>query len=350
MPVAGGAYGGSNYVLNENGALLRYGADPAYYLTDVLAARARRFVRESAAAGTSRSSSTSLLSPRTEPARPAARHARLFRQLKAPRTPSFDEEDVSDKPARMRNLAPLSPAEIEALDELYRKPPALAPGGGRGDRRSGRGRSAPRGSSTTPTSCSPRTTASTWGSTGCGRRSTPPTRADVRVPLLVRGPGVPARRVVPALTSSIDLAPTIAELADTELHHTADGRSLVRLLHGAPTPAGWRKVVFLEQFESVEPATGESGVLEPSDPAHAAAGATIFRHLGLRGPGFKYIASSPRFEEYYDLAADPDETDNRIDRLPEAYRGRLAALAQKLSRCAGAGCRQLESAALPAPP
>jgi N-acetylglucosamine-6-sulfatase len=348
VPVAGGAYRGSSYVLNQNGALLRFGADPASYLTDVLAARARKFIRDSAAAGAPFFVYFAPYAPHV-PAQPAARHAQLFKNLRAPRTPSFDEADVSDKPERVRRLAPLSPEEIAALDELYRN----------------RIRSLQSVDEAIGALVEELRAAGQLDNTyllftsdngfHMGQHRLRPAKytayeSDIRVPLVVRGPGVPARRVVSALTSSVDLAPTIAELAGTALHHPADGRSLVRLLHGEPVPAGWRKVIFLEQFESAEPATGESGILEPADPANAKAGAKIFRHLGLRSAGFKYIASMPPFEEYYDLAADPDEMDNRAPRLPAAYRGRLSALARAFSSCAGKSCRDLESRPLPLRP
>ena len=48
---------------------------------------------------------------------------------------------------------------------------------------------------------------------------------DVHVPLLVRGPGVPAGGTVRALTSSVDLAPTLAGLAGTALP-SGSGRPL----------------------------------------------------------------------------------------------------------------------------
>src|SRR6185503_6492010 len=48
----------------------------------------------------------------------------------------------------------------------------------------------------------------------------------IRVPLIVRGPGVPEGRALDHLTLNIDLAPTIAELAGRAVPAAADGRSL----------------------------------------------------------------------------------------------------------------------------
>lgn len=346
VPVAGGAYSGANYVLNQNGNLVRYGADAASYLTDVIAGRARRFVQESVGAGKPFFLYFAPYAPHV-PARPAPRHAALFKNVRAPRTPSFDEADVRDKPDKIRRLAPLSAAEIASLDELYRN----------------RIRSLQAVDEAIGALVEElrvlgeldRTYLIFTSDNGFHmgqHRQRPakytPYENDIRVPLLVRGPGVPAGRVVSAFTSSIDLAPTFADLGKTTLRHTVDGRSLVQLLHGGAVPANWRRVVFLEQFQSAEDAAGESGILEPSDPAHAATGAAIFRHVGLRTASYKYVESTPRFEEYYNLVADPDEKENRIGSVSPTYRRRLSALAQAFSRCAGATCRSLESQPLPA--
>ena len=64
------------------------------------------------------------------PATPAPRHERLFPSAQVPRGPSFNEEDVSDKPAPRSKL---SGGEIEELDALYRS--RLRPCRGRRDDR-----------------------------------------------------------------------------------------------------------------------------------------------------------------------------------------------------------------------
>src|SRR5204862_8322692 len=55
---------------------------------------------------------------------------------------------------------------------------------------------------------------------------------DIHVPFMVRGPGVPAGRVVSQLAGNVDLAPTFGEFAHAVLPGFVDGRSLVPLLHG----------------------------------------------------------------------------------------------------------------------
>ena len=52
-----------------------------------------------------------------EPLLAPPRHARAYSNARAPRPPSFNEEDVSDKPRWVRNQPPLSAAAIAAFDE-----------------------------------------------------------------------------------------------------------------------------------------------------------------------------------------------------------------------------------------
>ena len=57
----------------------------------------------------------------------------------------------------------------------------------------------------------------------------------VRVPLLMRGPGVPKGKRVDALSHTYDVYPTLCELAGLEIPAHVDARSLGRLMEGATT-------------------------------------------------------------------------------------------------------------------
>ncbi len=76
-----------------------------------------------------------------------------------------------------------------------------------------------------------------------------PYEESARVPLYVRGPGVPAGSEVEELAVNTDFAPTFAELAGVSF--TADGRSLAPLLSGQD-PASWRSAVLLERLSTTE--------------------------------------------------------------------------------------------------
>ena len=64
-----------------------------------------------------------------------------------------------------------------------------------------------------------------------------PYDTDVRVPFLVRGPGIAAGATVPALAGNVDLLPTMLELAGIAAPDGVDGRSLAPLLLGTAPSA-----------------------------------------------------------------------------------------------------------------
>src|ERR687894_3105308 len=74
-----------------------------------------------------------------------------------------------------------------------------------------------------------------------------PYEEDTRVPLIVRGPGVPEGRTLQHLVLNNDLAPTVADLAGAKTPSFVDGRSLRPLLTDAPPPPrDWRKRFIIE--------------------------------------------------------------------------------------------------------
>jgi len=119
-PVSGTFYRGFDYTLNENGTLIEYGSDPEDYLTDVIARKASEFIEQMAY---DESPFFMVIAPTAPhaPAIPAPRHETLFWKISAPRTPSFNESDVSDKPLYIRQLPLVSEEQIITIDRFYRK-------------------------------------------------------------------------------------------------------------------------------------------------------------------------------------------------------------------------------------
>ena len=343
-PVAGSPYAAYRYTLNENGETVKHGSAPEDYMTDVLAGKATDFVRRAAAGGQPFFLFLATYAPHN-PATPARRHAGLFPTLQAPRTPSFNEADVRDKPAGIRKLRRLDDKQIADVDALARKQArslqavdeAVA--------------------ALIQTLAESGQLANTYivftsdNGFHLGQHRLPPGKytpyePDVHVPLLVRGPGVPAGRTVDALTSSVDLAPTFAELAGAALPVVADGRSLVPFLRGA-SPANWRQVVLLEQFPFPSAPPKAKPALEPMDPQDEKATSDYPAHLGLRTAGFKYVEYDTGEREVYDLGRDPDELANLRNKVGRSWLNRLSTLARSLGACAGEACRQSESQPVP---
>ena len=115
----------------------------------------------------------------------------MFAGATAPRTPSFNEADVSDKPPPIRNLPLLTAAQIAAIDQRVPDPAGVAAVPRRGDRADHRHPGRPR-------------RAGEHLHRVHLRQRLPPRPApvlngkfevyeeDIRVPLIIRGPGVQA--------------------------------------------------------------------------------------------------------------------------------------------------------------
>lgn len=349
-PAGDDAYSGFWYTLNDNGRLVTSAGRPADYLTDVLGAKADSFVRRNA--GRPYFLYLSIYSPH-RPANPAPRHQGLYPEAKVPRTPSFDEADVSDKPAHVQVLSRLTPDDqaffdqlqgrrlrsLRAVDELVGKLVKTLRTTGQLDR-----------------------TYLVFASDNgwhMGQHRLPagkytPYEEDIRVPFLIRGPGIPTGKTFSQPVLSLDLAPTFAELAHVTVPAARfDGRSLVPLWSDRPgAAASWRKVVLIEQrpfdglgtfqyhIEDGEDGIrwGHQGVLEPvyEDEAQY----VPLAYAALRTPDAKYVEYHTGEREYYDLRRDPYELENRAAHLPAAKVAQLAAAIRRFKACAGATCRE----------
>lgn len=349
-PAGDDAYSGFWYTLNDNGRLVTSAGQPADYLTDVLGKKADSFVRRNA--DRPYFLYLSIYSPH-RPANAAPRHQALYADAKAPRTPSFDEADVSDKPAHIQFLPRLTAEDqalfdqlqgrrlrsLRAVDELVGKLVKTLRATGQLDR-----------------------TYLVFASDNgwhMGQHRLPagkytPYEEDIRVPFLVRGPGIPAGKTFTQPVLSLDLAPTFAELAKVTVPAARfDGRSLVPLLTGRPGAAAtWRQLVLVEQrpFEGLETFQfhteegkirwGHDGVLEPVYKDEAVY--VPLAYAALRTPDAKYVEYHTGEREYYDLRRDPHELENRARDLPAAKVAQLSAALKRLKECGGATCREAD--------
>ena len=117
--VAGNAYAEFNYNLLQNDRIVRYGNRPADYLTDVLAAKGSGFINQSADAGKPFVMELATFAPHA-PYTPAPRDAARFPGLKAPRGKAFDKANVNP-PSWLAGRKPLTAAQIAGIDGAFRK-------------------------------------------------------------------------------------------------------------------------------------------------------------------------------------------------------------------------------------
>jgi arylsulfatase A-like enzyme len=319
-----------DYELVENGRIVRYGNERKDYLTDVLSAKALEFVNGAAQGNRP---FFLYLAPRAPhgPATPAPRHKKRFEGAKAPRTASFNEADVSDKPQYVRDSKRLTRNETRQLDALYRN----------------RLRTLLAVDEMVADLIQSLRDAGVLDDTyifftsdngyllGEHRRAEKgmPYEEAIRVPLLVRGPGV-RRGEIADLAANIDLAPTIAELTGAALPDFVDGRSLAPLLEGRSPPA-WREVTLVEAFGRDEVIAALEIGHEPNNPP--------FKALRLVDRVYvEYPRSGER--ELYDLRADPLQLENLAGDPAHADEiERLSAWLAALLNCTGEECREAEA-------
>jgi len=180
---------------------------------------------------------------------------------------------------------------------------------------------------------------------------------DIRVPLVVRGPGVPAGRTVSDFVSEIDLAPTFADLANASVPDFVDGASFAADLRSGAASADLPPDALIEHFSTAaDDATGNTPNEEPDDDAHPPiAGAPtrgpsapvavpftsvlIPSYHALRTPDYLYAEYSTGERQLYDLRADPYELHNIIATASPSVVASLAARLAALSDCHAATCR-----------
>src|SRR5215208_4654847 len=107
-----------DYRVNDNGNMQHFGNSENDYSTDVLSRRTQHFIDASVGAGKPFFAYVATKAV-PDPFPPAPRDVHTYDGKKAPRPPSFDEKDVSDKPPWIRSLPRLKPTHIAAIDDKY---------------------------------------------------------------------------------------------------------------------------------------------------------------------------------------------------------------------------------------
>jgi N-acetylglucosamine-6-sulfatase len=310
-----------NYTLNENGTIVAYGERPEDYLTDVVADKSVRIIERAAAADDPFFLYIATYAPHS-PSTWAPRHDGLFEDVPLPRTPSFDEPDVSDKPAIVRNLPPMTGPQIEAMefhhqsrlrslqavDDLVETVVATLEAQGLLD------------------NTYIIYTSDNGHHMGEHRMIAGKTTAyeeDIRVPMIVRGPGVPEGQRIAAMVLNNDLGPTLAELAGAESPPFVDGRSFLPLLEDPNR--GWRHSLLIQRRE-----------LETHEMDGAA------RFDAIRTEEWSYVRYGDGDRELYDLTKDPFQLESLVSRADPLFVQMLEVRLAELMNCAGVDCREIE--------
>ncbi|HVD58991.1 MAG TPA: sulfatase [Thermoleophilaceae bacterium] len=326
-----------NYTVNENGVLHTYGAanEPEFYSTDFFARRANELIAAAAPSDQPFFMSVAFLAPHAgqpvepgDPAgqptpAPAPRHVNAFSTVGLPQPASFNEADMTDKPAAMQRRPLLTPERTAAIQESYqqRLESLLAVDEAVGSIVGGLDAAGELDD----------TLILFTSDNGFfhGEHRVPQGKIlayepSIRLPLIMRGPGVPEDERQSQLVTNADLAPTILDAADAKAGRVQDGRSLFGLLDDPGVQ--WGRELLIEGGNNQ--------------------GLTF---TALRNYRWKYIEHRNGEVELYDLERDPDELTNvaadpALGLLRTAMATRLAALRV----CAGGSCRAKPSLRLDA--
>jgi N-acetylglucosamine-6-sulfatase len=170
---------------------------------------------------------------------------------------------------------------------------------------------------------------------------------DLRIPFMIRGPGIQAGSFFEGLGSNVDVMPTLLGLVGGSAAQPAlwDGRSAAALLLGQATlrTAGWRSDLLVEYFSG-----GEVVRYQHLEDAHnnsfrllrrLTAGANLSFAQFVGPDNWNFTSEVPAAEtELFDLAADPFQLRNLYSAAAPALRDELEAALSRLFECAGATC------------
>ena len=322
--VAGNGYPEYGYDLNDNHMVTHHGHAPADYLTDVLAGKASDFVDAAAAARTPFLLEVATFAPHA-PYTPAPADLDAFPGVTAPRTPAYDRLPAGG-PSWLARRPALAAKQKATIDRAFRKRVQAVQAV---DRLLARIQD----------------TVARRGITGdtdvvfssdngyhMGEYRLMPGKmtafdTDIRVPLVVAGPGIAPGTTSAAVTENIDLRPTFDTLAGITPAAAVDGQSLLPVLRGQ-MPPDWRTTALIEHH-------GPDS--DPADPDHPGKGAANPpSYEALRTGTQTYVEYSDGEREFYDRTTDPDELRDTAATLPAATASRLHATLTALHTCHGA--------------
>lgn len=343
-------YKGYDYNVNENGTVVYRGWREEDYSTDYVRGRSVQFIEDAAAHGQPFFLYVSATAPHF-PLPPAHRHlVNPYALAPLPHRPNTHEADILDKPLWLQSTAPQRLAEslawspvdyrlrqgsLYALDDLVEAVIRKLEETGQLE-------------NTYVVFLS-----DNGYNLGAHRliHKMAPYEESIRIPWVVRGPGIPAGVTRSQTVLVTDFAPTVLDWVGIERPASLDGSpspvpdgaSLAPLLT-TNAPATWRRD-FTIQFASDGFFNGIGAEIPPG--AWNFTGMTVPSYVAIRENNFKLIrwdATLGTQWELYDLKNDPHELNNLLANplnwflrkpLIERLRNRM----EELSHCAGATCR-----------
>lgn len=331
-----------DYTFNNQGRIVEFGTRANDYETDVLRRQSVNFIGKAARDNAPFFLHLSPHAPHA-PATPAPRHKNRIDRARAPRLPSFNESDVTDKPPYIKNAPRLKRDQIKQIDAFYAKKlrSLLAV-----DDMVGAVVNELRNKNELDNTYIFLMSDNGFEAgehrihSGKGR----PYDESTRTTLFVRGPGVTAGRVEDRLVLSTDIAPTIADLTGATAAEFVDGRSIAPLLRNE-APATWRQAVLIELLRREHIVDAEDVAADVAPIKGRTPEYQTFR--AIRTADWLYVnyTDSAQGKELYDVADDPYQISNLAN--DPAYADEIAAFdasLETLKSCKAAECVAAENA------
>jgi len=279
-----------DFSMSENGMPVVYEKSKDNFSADVVTRNALEFIRDS------RDKPFMMMVSYYNPHSPyisAPRHRNSFRAGEdywdwvQYRPPSFNEEDISDKPDYIAELSPLSPEEIDtAHKQILRS--LLSVDDGVASVLAALEKAGIKDNTVIIFSTD---NGLTLGDHRFGATKNCPYEACLKIPFVVYAPKYYQPRTEKKFAANIDIAPTFAELTGAKIPDTVDGMSLVPLLNDPAVK--WRDAILLEHW-----------------PTNEGVGSIIPEFYSIRTMEWKYTEYNTGETELYDLVNDPYELRN----------------------------------------
>lgn len=289
------------------------------------------------------------------PSIPAHRHENLFNDKKAPRTESYNPDDKiqKEKPSWLGRLPKLMDKQIESIDEFYRN----------------RLRALQAVDEMLVSLEDTLKKIGEWDNTYVfymgdngqhlgdyrltgGKRQAYDT--DIRVPFLVRGPGIKGGLKVTEIVQNIDLMPTWVELAGGQIPSTyvSDGKSIVSLLSKTegtqPAVNEFRSVSLAEMYGG---SSNMGGGVYNGMPGFEKGRFWNNTYQAIRvingsdwasGANWLYSQWCTGESEFYDCDKDPRQISNTIASVGSTQLAMLSSLVAQLGNCSGSQCHTID--------
>lgn len=314
------------YRVNENGTVRTYGYAEEDYQTDVHTRRVLEVIRRQAPGEQPFFLSIGFLAPHTSETDPnhpeddpngilpdaAPRHAGAFADEPLPTPPSFGEADLSDKPQHIQALPMLDETKIGEITTNYRARLAslLAVDDAVG--------AIMRTLEEVGELDNTYVIFTSDNGFFHGEHRVPKQKHQlyeeaIRVPLIIRGPGVARDAMSQAMVANLDLAPTIVQMTGATSGRTMDGRTLLPFLR-QPGLRIRRTLLIENQYRP--------------------------QYVAVRTDRYLYAEYATGERELYDLLRDPYQLVSRHDDPAyAAAREDLTAQLATLRTCSGQSCQ-----------